>query len=167
MTPHQSRNSRGRHCDGPVGSIPWFSVTGATATICWQPVVSAVFQLGFVALLFHRLSIGQPRSPRTASRPDGAEKIRQPALVKARRRAGAMVGSSWLWSHPFFISISPDKSRSARRRLHAALADEGRGIGRRHELDQRLRGAGPASTPPARRRRNRRRWGAVPKSDIL
>jgi hypothetical protein len=32
------------------------------------------------------------------------------------------------------------ESRSARRRLHAALADEGRGLGRRHELEQRPRG---------------------------
>ena len=30
---------------------------------------------------------------------------------------------------------------SGRRRLHAALADEGRGFGRRHELDQRLCGS--------------------------
>jgi len=34
------------------------------------------------------------------------------------------------------------ESRSARRRLHAALADEGRGLGRRHELDHRMRGVG-------------------------
>src|SRR5271166_3606031 len=46
---------------------------------------------------------------------------------------------------PFGGALPADPSRrpqSARRRLHAAPADEGRGFGQRHELDQRLRGAG-------------------------
>ncbi len=52
--------------------------------------------------------------------------------------AHTMVGS-WLWKRSRLFAIWP---WSARRRLHAALADEGRGLGRRHELDHRLRGVG-------------------------
>jgi hypothetical protein len=75
------------------------------------------------------------QSPSKQGGPTGLHHSRD---LGALRWPGRCTRTLW-WAFLRFRAIPPfrhDKSRSVRRRLHAALADEGRRFRRRHELDQ-------------------------------
>jgi hypothetical protein len=64
---------RGRHWNGPVGSIPCFQ------DACWQRAVSAVFQLGFVAMPID--TAAKQRSPPAVNEP-GEERFALPRIFR-------------------------------------------------------------------------------------
>jgi hypothetical protein len=94
--PHRSRNSRGRHCDGPLGSVPWFSVTGAAIN---YKMAAGCFRS--ISIVFRRRSL--------AFHPTGTPGLSRP-VPRRRRLCTAYQRSSRFHSshgYPWYMHLAP------------------------------------------------------------
>jgi hypothetical protein len=88
-----------------MGSIPWFSMTGAAVTLRYETIVSAVFQLGFLAWFFCRSQQARTGRQVTHQPPEVQARVfYSPAWIGPRRRFAPGPSGS-----PLGRSVSPRK----------------------------------------------------------